>query len=96
MPASARMISLAEQKRILVLRGELQRQIIELERFRLIDRVDTLHDRISAKRWWIAGGLLALGWLTTRKLGAIARWLPAITAAWKMAQNFKTRRSADE
>jgi len=91
MSASARVNDLAQRKRLLVLQAELHRQIIEIERIRLFDRVDFLRGRLLANRWWLLGSVAAAGWLSTRKFGRLLRFLPMGMTAWRLLQNFKPR-----
>ncbi len=86
MPATTPVNDFAEQKRVLLLHGELHRQIIEIERLRLHQRVDLARERFQANRWWIVGGIAAAGWMSTRKFTSLLRLVPAGLAAWRMAQ----------
>ena len=85
------MNDLAERKRLLILQGELHRQIIAIERFRMQQRFDVTRERFQAKRWWLLAGLAAAGWLSTRRLGSLLKLLTAGMTAWRMAQNFRSR-----
>jgi hypothetical protein len=89
MSAPSPMNDFAEQKRMLVLRAELHRQIIQIERFRLEQRVDIARERFHANRWWIIGGVAATGWLSTRKFTSLFRLVPAGMAAWRMVQKLR-------
>lgn len=81
----------AEQKRVLLARADVHRQIIEIERFRLQQRIDDARERFHANRWWILGGIAATGWLTTRKSTSLFRLVPAAMTAWRMVQKFLVR-----
>ncbi|MGH7956240.1 MAG: hypothetical protein ACREH8_04425 [Opitutaceae bacterium] len=91
MPSTTTVNDLAERKRLLVLHAELHRQIIEIERFRMQQRLDVTRERFYANRWWLLGGLAAAGWLSTRRLGPLLKLLTSGMTAWRMAKNFRSR-----
>ena len=91
MPAATTVAELADRKQLLVMQGELHRQIIEIERFRLHHRLDEARERFHSNRWWLLGGLAAAGWLSTRKFGALVKLVPFVMTAWRMVQKLGSR-----
>jgi hypothetical protein len=85
------MNTLAERKRVLILEAELHRTLIGLERVQLHQRAEELRERITANRWWLLGGAVAAGWLSTRLFGSVLRLLPAGMAAWRIVQKLRQK-----
>ena len=82
---------LAERKRLLVLQAELHRQIIDIERFRMEQRLAVTRMRFQSKSWLLLGGLAVTGWLATRRFGALVKLVPIAMTAWRMIQKFGAR-----
>ena len=91
MHAPGTMNALAERKRVLLLEAELHRTLIGLERVQLHQRAEELRERMTANRWWLFGGALAAGWLSTRVFGSTLRFLPAGKAAWRVVQKLRQK-----
>lgn len=91
MHAEGTMNALAERKRVLILEAELHRTLIGLERVQLHQRAGEWRERVTANRWWLLGGAVAAGWLSTRALGSVFRLLPAGVAAWRLVQKFRQK-----
>jgi FlaA1/EpsC-like NDP-sugar epimerase len=89
MPAAARLNRLAERKRLLVLQADLHRHLIASERLRWQERVDTAREQVQTGRWWLIVGAAVAGWLLVRRLGGVARWLPAALTAARLAQSLR-------
>jgi FlaA1/EpsC-like NDP-sugar epimerase len=87
MPAAARLNRLAERKRLLVLEADLHRHLLAIERMHWQERVDTAREQVQAGRWWLIVGAAIAGWLLARRLGGVARWLPAARTAARIAQS---------
>lgn len=80
------MKNLNDQKRLLVLQADMHRQMLALEQQHLRQGVGDARERLAAGRWWLIGGGLIGGWLLTRKLPSLARWLPVMMPAWRLAR----------
>lgn len=91
MPGFRKVNRLSERKRLLVFQADLHRQLLAIERNQLRADVGDARDRLHASRWWLLGGTVAAGWLFTRKLPAIARWLPALMPAWRLVRGYLAR-----
>lgn len=82
---------LRQRKQLLTLQADLQRQLLVLECGQWQDRFSASRQRFQANRWWLAGGALAVGWLFTRKLPSLARWLPLALPAWRAVRRYLPR-----
>ena len=91
MSASTGLNALRQRKQLLVLEADLQRQLVVLEYQQWQQRLSASQEKLHASRWWLAGGALVIGWLFTRKLPSLARWLPLALPAWRAAQKFLPR-----
>lgn len=80
------MKTFAQQKRLILLRADMHRQMLTLEGRHLQQGVGDARNRLAAGRWWLIGGGLVVGWLFTRKLPSLARWLPVMMPAWRLAR----------
>ena len=85
------MKELTERKRILVLQADVHRNMIELERLRIQEGVQVVRSQMRSKSWLLLGGAVALGWLSTRLLGPVLKFVPAGLAAWRLVQNLSRR-----
>ena len=90
MPAATTVTDLAERKKMLVMQAELHRQMIEIERFRLQQKVEVTRERFHNTRWWLLGGVALAGWLSTRRFGSLVKLLPIVVTGWRMIQKYMT------
>lgn len=78
------MNELAERKRLLIAKADLNRSLIGLECQQLRDRWASAGDLARGKRWWLIGGAcVAGGLLLTRPGRGFIRWLPTVIATWR-------------
>lgn len=89
MPASAKLIGLAERKRQLVVQADLHRQLIVMEQLHLQERFSALPRQITGHRWWWIAGAAVAGWLVTRKLSSLVRWVPMLLTASRIIRNVR-------
>lgn len=89
MPASAQLTGLDERKRQLVVQADLHRQLIVMERLHLQERFSALPRQITDHRWWWIAGAAVAGWLVTRKLSGLIRWVPRLVIAARIIRNVR-------
>jgi hypothetical protein len=85
------MKDLAERKRIPILQADVHRSVIELERLRLQQGFDMVCAQMRSKSWLLLGGAVVTGWLSTRLLGPLLKYVPAGLAAWRVLRNLMPR-----
>ena len=72
MAARGRLAELAERKRLLLLRADLHRELLELERARLQGRWSGATSFAGRHRWWLVGGAVVGGALLVRRWRSLA------------------------
>ncbi len=88
------MTDLEETRRLLVLQADMRRATLQLELTSLRERLGWLggaRQTAKASRSWLIGAAAVLGFLAMRYRGGVARWLPAILAAWRVGRHFLKR-----
>lgn len=89
-----KMTDLEEMRRLLALQADMHRATLQLELTSLRERLGWLGQPLQvakASRSWLIGAAAVLGFLAMRYRGGVARWLPAIFAAWRVGRHFFKR-----
>jgi hypothetical protein len=73
------MNDLITRKRLIIAQADQHRQVIELERQRLRQRVDHARDFVRQNRWWLVGGAIASSILLAPKKRGWLGWLPLVS-----------------
>jgi hypothetical protein len=77
------------RKQLLIRQSQLYREMLALERLSITESVENVRGQLDSKRWWLIGGVAVMGWLFAKRVGGVARWLPAVLAAAKFAQRLR-------
>lgn len=89
MPAHPRITALANRKRALLVEAELHRGVIAAERLHLAGRITSVRNQVAGHRWWWIGGAVLAGWIVSRRMGGLTRWLPAATTVLRLVRGFR-------
>ncbi len=94
MSAKERLNELAGRRKLLLLEGDLHRNLISLEREKLRARLAGLKDvrgRIAAGGPWLVAGGAVAGLLAVRRWPKVVKWIPAALTAVRLARSLKGR-----
>jgi hypothetical protein len=96
MSSKSTMIDLEVRKRLLVMQADLHRALLRTEAAGLREQWSWLGEASQKARSvspWISLGAAALGLLAAWRGRRLARWIPAVLAAWNWFQRVRAPRS---
>jgi hypothetical protein len=78
-----RLKELAEQKKLLVAKADLNRRMIEFERHNLERRAESARNFVRDFRWPLLAGAFSAGIFGAGHATSLLRWAPLAAGAWK-------------
>lgn len=92
MPTPRPLTELQDRKRLLVLRADLHRALLQAECTNIRERlrwVNETRDKMQSASPWLIVGAGALGLLIASRWRKLSKWVPGALAAWRTVQHWK-------